>query len=256
MQHTGAGLQASLCRFWESVDHPSGEVRPGKERVKLCREHSCCPKWELVGWPAVGNQVIPASWERRGPVQRVRTAGRLRQKLPLGRAEERQQELGNIFFYQTLTVCGLSLTFFCLNPACSRWGSVQLSASVGWNLSPGSAGPWGSGFPARGSMALLTCLLPLRLGSQHSLPDLPLWKGEAEAQLGAGGNRAPSRASTVGTRAFSVHGHFVVFGLVSSCWHAFLRNNSVSNCFLYNTESCPPWNSVSALHTINTNNSC
>lgn len=101
-------------------------------------------------------------------------------------------------------------------------------------------GPWGSGFPARGSMALLTCLLPLRLGSQHSLPDLPLWKGEAEAQLGAGGNRAPSRASTVGTRAFSVHGHFVVFGLVSSCWHAFLRNNSVSNCFLYNTESCPP----------------
>lgn len=103
-----------------SVDHPSGEVRPGRERVKLSREHSCCPKWELVGWPAVGNQVIPASWERRGPVQRVRAAGLLRQKLPLGRAEEKQQELGNLFFYQTLTVCGLFLTFFCLNPACSR----------------------------------------------------------------------------------------------------------------------------------------
>lgn len=128
---SGTGPAAGRCSTLEqtckhpsagsgSVDHPSGEVRPGRERVKLNREHSCCPKWELVSWPAVRNQVIPASWERRGPVQRVRAAGLLRQKLPLGRAEERQQELGNLFFYQTLTVCGLFLTFFCLNPVCSH----------------------------------------------------------------------------------------------------------------------------------------
>lgn len=190
MQHTGAGLQASLCRFWESVDHPSGEVRPGKERVKLCREHSCCPKWELVGWPAVGNQVIPASWERRGPVQRVRTAGRLRQKLPLGRAEERQQELGNIFFYQTLTVCGLFLTFFCLNPACSRWGSVQLSVSVGWNLSPGSAGPLGLWLPCKG----LHGPPHLPAAPKAGLPALPAWP--APVERGSRGTAGRQRESS------------------------------------------------------------
>lgn len=40
------------------------------------------------------------------------------------------------------------------------------------------------------------CPQGLRLGSQHSLPDLVLWKEEAGAQLGSGGNQASSSAST------------------------------------------------------------
>lgn len=114
---------------------------------------------------------------------------------------------------------------------------MQLSASVGWNLSPGTAGPLGLWLPCKG----------LR-GPPH-LPAAPKDSGWAPStpcltwSHGRGKQRHSWALEEIGpllvqalrrTCAFSVRGHFAVF------WHAFLRDNLVSNCSLYSIESCPP----------------
>lgn len=120
---------------------------------------------------------------------------------------------------------------------------MQLSASVGWNLSPGTAGPLGLWLSCKG----------LR-GPPH-LPAVPKgsgWAPSTPSLTWSCGRRKQGHSwaleeirpllvqALIRTCAFSVRGHFAVFGLVSSCWHAFLRDNLVSDCSLYNIESCPP----------------